>query len=65
MVLTEELGEPLRLVVVLDGDGARVEEDEEDDEPEPVGRLAAAPDEEPDPLLGVGHLLVLLRLPVV
>ena len=50
---------------MLDGDGARVEEDEEDDEPEPVGRLAAAPDEEPDPLLGVGHLFVLLRLPVV
>ena len=39
MFPTEPFCEPLRLVVVLDGDGAGVEEDEGDDEPEPGGRL--------------------------
>ena len=59
--LTEELREPLRLVVVLDGDGAGVEEDEGDDEPEPVGRLADPTDEEPEVLLLLTRLLVRLR----
>ena len=39
VLLTEELGEPLRLVVMLHGDGAGVEEDEHDHEPEPGGSL--------------------------
>ena len=39
VLLTEELGEPLRLVVMLHGDGAGVEEDEHDHEPEPGGGL--------------------------
>ena len=47
ITLTEELGEPLRLVVVLHGDGAGVEEDEHDHEPEPGGGLAPLPDQEP------------------
>ena len=33
--LTEELGEPLRLRVVLHGHGAGVEKDHGDDQPEP------------------------------
>ena len=37
--LTKKLCEPERLVVVLDGDGAGVEEDQHDHEPEPGGRL--------------------------
>ena len=47
ITLTEELSEPLRLVVVLHGDGAGVEEDEHDHEPEPGGGLAPLPDQEP------------------
>ena len=39
MFPTEPFCEPLRLVVVLDGDGAGVEEDQHDHEPEPGGRL--------------------------
>ena len=39
MFPTEPFCEPLRLVVVLDGDGAGVEEDQYDHEPEPGGRL--------------------------
>ena len=39
VLLTEELGEPLRLVVMLHGDSAGVEEDEHDHEPEPGGGL--------------------------
>ena len=35
MFPTEPFCEPLRLVVVLDGDGAGVEEDEHDHKPEP------------------------------
>ena len=42
---------------MLDGDGAGVEEDECDDEPEPVGRLADATDEEPETLLTTHHVL--------
>ena len=39
MFPTEPFCEPLWLVVVLDGDGAGVEEDQHDHEPEPGGRL--------------------------
>ena len=39
MFPTEPFCEPLRLVVVLDGDGAGVEEDQHDHEPEPGGCL--------------------------
>ena len=39
MFPTEPFCEPLRLVVVLDGDSAGVEEDQHDHEPEPGGRL--------------------------
>ena len=46
---------------MLDGDGAGVEEDEGDDEPEPVGRLADPADEEPEVLLLLTRLLVRLR----
>ena len=60
--LTQKLGEPLRLVVVLHRHGAGVEEDEGDDEPEPVGRLADPPDEEPGVFLLLTRLLVRLRL---
>ena len=42
--------------------GARVEEDEGDDEPEPVGRLADPPYEEPKVLLLLPRLLVSLGL---
>ena len=62
MSLTQELGEPSRLVVVFHRHGARVEEDEGDDEPEPVGRLADPPDEEPKVLLLLPRLLVSLGL---
>ena len=52
------MSEPLRLVVVLYGHSAGVEEDEGDDEPEPVGGLAGAPHKEPEALLIAGHVLV-------
>lgn len=60
--LTQELGEPLRLVVVLHCHSAGVEEDEGDDEPEPVRRLADSPYEKPEVLLFLPCLLVSLRL---
>ena len=59
--LTQELGEPLRLVVVLHCHSAGVEEDEGDDEPEPVGRLADSSYEKPKVLLFLPRLLVSLR----
>ena len=61
MVLTQELGEPLRLVVVFHCHSAGVEEDEGDDEPEPVGRLANSSYEKPKVLLFLPRLLVSLR----
>ena len=47
---------------MLDCDSAGVEEDEGDDEPEPVGRLADSPDEKAEVLLFLPRLLVGLRL---
>ena len=45
--LTQELGEPDGLVVVLHSHGARVEEHQHNHEPEPGGGLAPLPDQEP------------------
>ena len=42
---------------MLDGDRTGVEEHECDDEPEPVGRLADPPNEEPETLLTPHHVL--------
>ena len=52
LILTKKIGQPLRLVVVLDGDGAGVEEDKDDNKPEPPLLLTHSPHPELELLQG-------------
>lgn len=52
MKLTKEIGEPFRLIVMLDGHADGVEEHKNDDEPIELLRLDGITYPKPEPLLG-------------
>ena len=62
IVLTQELCQPDGLVVMLHRHRARIEEHQDDHEPEPGGGLAPLPDQEPHLLLLAPELLVEVHL---
>lgn len=55
-VLTEKIGEPLRLIVMFNCHADGIEEHKDDDEPVELLRLDGAPYPEPELLLGLPEL---------